>query len=307
MAHRSESPRKDQPKATQLLERGFRLEQAGTAMRAVEAYREALASHPSREEEAEAHLRISRAQRSLAQWDEAVKHAREAVRLALELGDENLAAEALNAEIGVDLIRGDFDQADALGRRALAEAQTARVRGITLQNIGSVAAARKDFPAASRMFEESIAAFREAGYELGIAIALNNAAVMARETGDPHRALELSRESATICRRLNALNVLLTAVQNQARALVELGSFDEAEGLLTEALGHFTSARNVVEQAACLESLGDLSAVRRGDVQTAERCYERALDLANTAQDRVLADRLRSRLEQLRLGGGTAA
>jgi tetratricopeptide (TPR) repeat protein len=307
MAHRPETLRKDQSKASQLLERGFRLEQAGTAVRAVDAYREALAAAAAPGERAEAHLRISRAERSLAHWDEALRHAREAVGIASEIGDENLAAEALNSEIGVYLIRGDFTEAEALGRRALAEANSARVRGITLQNLGSVAAARRDFPNATRLFEDSIAAFREAGYELGMAIALNNAAVMARETGEPRRALELSRESAAICRRLNALNVLLTAVQNQARALVELGSFDEAEGLLTEALGHFTSARNVVEQAACLESLGDLSAVRRGDVQTAQRCYERALDLARIAQDRVLSDRLQERLDQLRPGGGTAA
>lgn len=307
MAHRTDSQRKEQSRVGQLLDRGFRLEQAGTALRAVEAYTAALDANPGPAEAAEAHLRLARAQRALAHWDEAVLHAREAVRLASEVGDENLVAEALNAEIGVYLIRGELGQAEALGRRALEESQTPRVRGITLQNLGTVAAARKDFAAASRLFEDSIAAFRDAGYDLGIAIALNNAAVMARETGDARRALELSRESASICRRLNALNVLLTAVQNQARALVELGSFDEAEGLLTEALGHFTSARNVVEQAACLESLGDLSTLRRGDVQTARRCYERALDLANTAQDPVLAKRLEERLEQLRPGDGTAA
>lgn len=296
------SARPGQSPASQFLDRGFRLEQAGTATRAAEAYRHALTLDPTPAEAAEGHLRLSRALRSLAQWDEAVEEAREAERRGRQIGDEDLAAEALNAEAGVHLMRGDYDVAESLARCALIDAQSARVRGITLQNLGYTAAARKEYGRAKDYFADSLRSFRESGYELGIAVALNNAAAMARDMGDARLGLELSRESATICRRLNALNVLLAAVQNQARALVQLGSFDEAEGLLTEALGHFTSAKNIIEQAACLESLGDLSAARRGDTQTALRCYQRALDLAATAQDRALSERLQERVNSLRSG-----
>jgi len=299
--------RATQSPASQYLDRGFRLEQAGTATRAAESYRHALTLDPSPVEAAECRLRLSRALRALAQWDEAIEQAREAERLGRAIGDDDLAAEALNAEAGVHLMRGDFEVAESLARCALVDAQSARVRGITLQNLGYVAAARKEYPRAKNYFADSLQAFRESGYELGIAVALNNAAAMSRDMGDPNRALELSRESAAICRRLNALNVLLAAVQNQARALAELGSFDEAEGLLTEALGHFTSAKNVIEQAACLESLGDLCAARSGDAQTALRCYQRALDLATAAQDRALSDRLRERVSSMRSGGDSAA
>lgn len=301
------SARPGQSPASQFLDRGFRLEQAGTATRAAEAYRHALTLDPTPAEAAEGHLRLSRALRSLAQWDEAIEEARDAERRGRQIGDEDLAAEALNAEAGVHLMRGDYDVAESLARCALVDAQSARVRGITLQNLGYTAAARKEYPRAKGYFADSLQSFRESGYELGIAVALNNAAAMARDMGDARLGLELSRESAAICRRLNALNVLLAAVQNQARALVELGSFDEAEGLLTEALGHFTSAKNIIEQAACLESLGDLSAARRGDTQTALRCYQRALDLAAAAQDRALSERLQERVNSLRSTGDNVA
>lgn len=285
------------PSAAQAhLDRGFRFEQAGSVTRALESYNDAIAASGTSLDEAQARLRLARVLRSLSRWDEAVREAREAVRIALESRADDLAAEALNVEIGVHLLRGDFGPADELANRAMVMAQSARVRGITLQNRGSLAALRKDFSSAERLFAESVAAFRESEYDLGLAIALVNAAAAARDMDDAKRALRLSEEAADLCRRINALDVLLVAVQNQASALVALGQLDEAEARLTEALGHFTSARNPIRQAECLEIMGEMAARRAGDVETAMRCYGRARDLAVAAGDRLLAERLTHRI-----------
>lgn len=285
------------PSAAQAhLDRGFRFEQAGSVTRALESYNDAIAASGTSLDEAQARLRLARVLRSLSRWDEAVREAREAVRIALESRVDDLAAEALNVEIGVHLLRGDFGPADELANRAMVMAQSARVRGITLQNRGSLAALRKDFSSAERLFAESVAAFRESEYDLGLAIALVNAAAAARDMDDAKRALRLSEEAADLCRRINALDVLLVAVQNQASALVALGQLDEAEARLTEALGHFTSARNPIRQAECLEIMGEMAALRAGDVETAMRCYGRARDLAVAAGDRLLAERLTHRI-----------
>jgi hypothetical protein len=75
-----------------------------------------------------------------------------------------------------------------------------------------------------------------------------------------------------------------------------LGNPDAAEGLLTEALGHFTSARNPGRQAECLEIMGQMCELRP-DHETAVRCYVRARDLALVASDRVLVERLTKRLD----------
>src|SRR5262249_40971919 len=144
--------------------------------------------------------------------------------------------------------------------------------------------------------QQSIEAFRAANYDVGLAVALANAAKAALDRGDADRALDIGHEAIALARRLNALDVLLTAVQNQAAAFAAIGNLDAAELLLTEALGHFTSARNLVRQAECLEILGQVTESRPDGRDTAQRCYARARDLAVAAGDHPLIRRLSDRL-----------
>lgn len=277
------------------LERGFRFESAGSLERALDAYRDALAARPTPIEEAEAHLRVARVHRSRAEWDESREESRAAVRIATEAGDDDLAAEAMNVEVGLLQLQGFFVEAEELAHEAIRRARTPRVRGITLQNLGRGAAERGDFARSDTYFNQSIAAFREASYETGLGVALTNAARAALDRGDAARSIEIGHEAVAIARRLNALEVLLTAVQNQAAAFMALGDVEAAETLLTEALGHFTSARNPVRQAECLEIMGQLSELK-SDRETAVRCYERARDLAKSANDQPLIERLTGRI-----------
>jgi tetratricopeptide (TPR) repeat protein len=254
------------------LDRGFRFEGAGTLERALDAYRDALAAQPTPVEEVEARLRSARVYRNLSNWERCRAESSAAIRLADEIGADDLAAEAMNVEIGALQIQGFLDEAEALGHRALARSRTARVRGITLQNLGRGAAERGDFDASDRYFQESIESFRSANYEIGLAVALGNAAKAALDRGDPHRALQIGNAFAAI------------------------GELDSAESLLTEALGHFTSARNVVRQAECLEIMGQMSEARGDAGETARRCYARARELAISSGDHPLAERLSKRL-----------
>lgn len=281
------------------LDRGYRFEQAGALERALEAYRDALAADATPLEQAEARLRIARVYRSMTAYQHSRDESREAVRIATELGAEDLAAEAMNIEIGALQMQGFFDDAEKLALVAIERAKSPRVRGITLQNLGRGAAERKDFERSDRYFDESIAAFRAAGYETGLAIALTNAAKAALDRGNAKRSIEIGHEAVQIARRLNALDILLTAVQNQAAAFVAMEDVEAAEGLLTEALGHFTSARNSIRQAECLEIMGHMSELR-SDLETAERCYVRARDLAVASNDLPLVERLTNRMQRLK-------
>ena len=278
------------------LDRGFRFEQAGSSARALEAYREALESGPAPVEEIEARIRIARVHRTMAAWDESRAQSNEAIRLADAIGEDDLAAEAMNVQIGALQVQGFYDEADALGQRAIERARSARVRGITLQNLGRGAAERREFAKSDSYFAQSIDAFRSANYDIGLAVALANASKSSLDRGDAARSLEIGHEAIGLARRLNALDVLLTAVQNQAAAFAAKGDHDAAEALLTEALGHFTSARNLIGQAECLEIMGQMSEARAADHETARRCYERARELAMTVGDRPLVDRLTRRL-----------
>jgi tetratricopeptide (TPR) repeat protein len=277
------------------LERGFRFEQGGTLERALEAYRDALSARATPIEEAEARLRIARVYRTMAEWQHSRDESREAVRLATEHGADDLAAEAMNIEIGALQMQGFFAEAERMALIAVDRAQSPRVKGITLQNLGRGAAEQRDFATSDRYFELSIAAFRTAGYEVGLAVALTNAARVALDRGDAARSVEIGHEGIAIARRTNALDVLLTAVQNQAAAFVAMHDLESAESLLTEALGHFTSARNPVRQAECLEIMGQMSELK-SDPDTSVRCYTRARDLATAANDLPLVERLTNRI-----------
>ncbi|HEY4131737.1 MAG TPA: hypothetical protein VGM50_14050 [Gemmatimonadaceae bacterium] len=278
------------------LDRGFRLETAGTLDRALDEYREALSTAVSPAEQAESRLRVARVYRSMAEWSLSREESDEAVRIAQVNGLDDLAAEAMNVEFGALQEQGKYAEADAMGQRAIALSRSPRVRGITLQNLGRGAAERRDFKTSDRYFTQSIEAFRAAKYEFGLAVALCNASRAALDRGDAERSLEIGDEAIAIARRLNSLETLLTAVQNQAAAYMATGKLDSAESLLTEALGHFTSARNPIRQAECLEIMGQLGELR-SDWETALRCYTRAGDLAASANDSPLAERLRRRFE----------
>ena len=277
------------------LDRGFRFEEGGTLARALDSYREALQASATPLEQAEAHLRIARVYRAMAEWTRSREESNEAVRLAQLAGDDDLAAEALNVELGSLQGQGLLDEADAIGQRALELAKSQRVRGITLQNLGRGAAERRDFATSDRYFNASIEAFRQANYERGLAVALVNASRAALDRGDIARSVEIGGEGIAIARRLNSLEVLLTAVQNQAAAFMAQGRLDAAENLLTEALGYFTTARNPIRQAECLELMGQLSE-KQNDWETAARCYKRASDLAGAANDQPLIERLAVRI-----------
>ena len=284
------------------LDGGYRYEQAGLARKAIAAYEAALSAGVTPLERAEARIRLARVHSAESEWEAAAREARAAVRLAEEAGSDDLAAEAMNVEVGLHLLRGEFAAADALAALALERARSARVRGVLLQNRGSAAAQLRDFTAAGALFARSVDAFDDAGYELGMAFALTNASAAARDAGDAAQALDLAERAAALARRLSAFDVLSVAVQNQAKALVALGRADEAEAPLGEILGHFTATCNVLRQAECLEVLGELYALKPDYDDTTARCFELAGSLAQRVGSRVLAERLSRRLVALKSG-----
>jgi tetratricopeptide (TPR) repeat protein len=281
------------------LDGGLRYEQAGIAEKAIAAYEAALRVGESPVDRAEAHLRLARVHRAASEWEAATREAQRAVELADQGGSDDLAAEAMNVEVGVYLLRGELDTADALATAALRRARSPRVRGILLQNRGSAAAQRGDFTAAATLFKQSVDEFRACGYELGMAIALTNASAAARDAGDALASLELAERAALLARELSAFDVLTMAVQNQAHALVSLGRANEAEAPLGEVLGHLTVTCNVLRQAECLEVMGKLYAARPGYEDTAVRCFELAGELARRVGARTLSERLAHRLAEL--------
>jgi tetratricopeptide (TPR) repeat protein len=279
------------------LDAGFQFELAGALDRAIACYEEALATERAPAARAEVHLRIARVHRNASAWDAARDAAHAAARLALDAGAPDLAAEAMNVEVGVYVLRGDFGVGDALAESALALAVAPRVRGLLLQNRGAFAAQQSDFAAADAYFARSVEEFSLAGYEYGMAVALINGAAAARDAGTAARAVTLGRSAIAIARRLDALDLLGLAMINLAHALADTGELDAAEDLTHEAYGHFASTNNAFRQAECLEVVGVINARRAEHDETALRCFERAHAVAGRVGATALRGRIQGRLE----------
>jgi tetratricopeptide (TPR) repeat protein len=219
--------------------------------------------------------------------------------LAHSAGNGDLVAEAGNVEVGVHQLRGDFATAERLACIALEGARAPRVRGMLLQNLGAIAAQRCEYRRAEQLFSESVDAFKAARYEVGMALALNNASAAARDAGDFERALELAVLATEVADRIDALDILMLALQNQAHALLEHGSVDRAEELLGQALGHYAATRNALRHAECLEIMGRINEREPRSLDTARRCYVRAADMATTVGNQALLERVRRRLTAL--------
>ena len=281
------------------LDSGASSEHAGLSDQALDAYTRSLNAAASQSERAESLIRIARVHRTCSRWEQSLALARDAEKIATAAGAFDLAAEAINVEAGAQLMRGLLDDAAALIDRALPMVQSPRVRGITLQNKAVIAGRGGDRTAARALWDESIAAFRQASYEIGIAVSLINAAVLAQESGELRRALDLNNQAITLARSIIAHDLMLSAVQNQAHVMVKLGWFDKAQTMLTESFGYFTTAGNTLRQAECLEIIGELNSMQTGDIQTARRSLELARSLAAKVEDRALIDRIDAKLKKL--------
>ena len=295
------APADDAPDASARLRAGLQYEQAGMWAKARAVYERVLAEHGGHALGVEAKIRLARVHRAQAQWAEALLAARAAAEQARALADPDLWAEAVNVEVGVLLLRGEHAEAERVAADALTHTLGPRIRGLLLHNRGSAAAQRRQFAAAATLFAEAVASFREAGYELGIAFALNSTSAAAHDDGRPAEALELAREAFGIAQRILAYDQCVLAVENQADPLVSLGRFAEAETLASEALGHFSAIGDEYRRVECLEILGRVFAARpdASGRAGADHCYRRGLEIARAIGAATLVTRMERRLKEV--------
>jgi tetratricopeptide (TPR) repeat protein len=278
------------------LEEGFRLWKAGMVKEAVEHYR-ATARHSAEPRlVAEALLREAWAYRAWCKWDEAIDAAQRGAAIAQRADLQTLYAEALNAEALVYQARGEFDAAVPRYEEMLSVTNDPRLRGVSQQNLGSIAAQRGDLDGAERYFLESSQSFERARYGTGEAIALNNYAAVALDRGKWELAEVTGRQAMEAAQRVGDLELVSIAAMNIAEALAGRRQWDKAEALVTAALGHFSHVENPLRQAQCLRVLGDVH-LMRGDASGAAMHYNEALRRAVATRSDFEAERIRDCLE----------
>lgn len=267
------------PDPTERLDEGRRREQGGALEGARDCFECAAAESDDPDLVAEALWRLSHVHRVQCRWDEALEAARRAAEVAAAAGLTEREAEALNAEAGVHMSRGAPDAARPLLERILGLSADARVRGVAMQNLGTIAAQAGDLDAAERHFADSHACFRSAGYVRGEAMALNNQGRAALDRGRHEDAARLLERALLLARELPDMDLIALASLNLAEAFAAAGRDLDAQDMATTALGFFATASNAWRRVECLRLIGDIHH-GRGDHASAAACWEQAKALA---------------------------
>ena len=267
------------------LAEGARAEKLGMLDRALATY-EAAAVSSDPVIVSEALRRQADIHRLQCEWDTAVRAARHAQRVANDAGLPQQYAEALNCEASVLLARGELKGARRLFEQMVDVATDARLRGIGLQNLGSVYAQQHHLDAAERTFAESYACFAACGYARGQAITLNNQGRVALDRGDTVHASALLEAAVQAARDIEDEELIALTITNLGEAVLASDNFERASDLVCTALGHFRVSGNRWREVECLRLLGEING-RRGHRPEAMRCYVSALDLARRIDARL--------------------
>lgn len=283
------------PDSAELLEEARRYEGHGVLDRALENYRRAVEETDDPSVIAEALTHQSRVYRCRSEWDLALETARHAQQVATAAHLQGPLVEAIIAEGNVLICRGEFPEALAIFRRVADTNSDPRLRGIALQNIGSILWQQGQLGAAERALAESLGWFQRAGYGLGEAIALNNHGRISLERGNIDLAKQLLVQARQAARAIEDAELNALVALNYAAALIADNKHHEALQEASGALGYFTSSGNRWREIECLRLIGTINE-HHGDCADAVRCHERALRLAEeigARQDiRVIRDAL---------------
>lgn len=278
------------------LAEGLRYEKAGLLDKALEVYRGVRATTSDAAVEAESWTLEAFVHHARGDWDAAERATARALELAREAGRWELVGEALNARATVHYSRGELPEAQRLFLEILELSEDPRVRGLALQNLGSLHGLLGELERSERRLEEADRHFQEAGYDWGRAHVNNNRAALALERAEFVAAEGASRRAAHVAQVIEDLDLLAIARMNLAEALAGQGRLAEAESEASQALGQFEVSGNAWRRVACMRILGDLSA-RQGDPALAERMWRRGLALARQIGATVEAAQIATRLE----------
>ena len=280
------------------IEEGLRLEKFGMLDRALAHY-EAAATGNDPLTVTTALRRRASVLRTRCDWEGALAAARESASVAIRHGLDDAHAEALNAEAAVFQSQGDFAAATPLLERILEMTKDPRIRGVALQNLGTIAAEGGEYETAEHRFLESYRCFKAADYGWGQAFALNNYGRAAMDRDNFEIAERVLSRAVELAREIEDLDLAAIATMNLAETMLSAGHLERADEAASTALGYFDMAGNRWRRVECLRLLGDINR-RDGQLDVARRCYMQGLQLARELGIQPEITRLEERLQ----GGG---
>jgi tetratricopeptide (TPR) repeat protein len=230
---------------------------------------------------------------SKGQYDEAVAHAREAIRLATRLGDRQGAAWNSHLLGRIELDRGRVVAAEAaFAAMEVAGLETRIVLKMRLEGLGRAALARGDLPAATRLLSQALdAADRSEGATSARSSPLYWLGATALAAGDLVEARRRLDESAKISRDNGWRGGIAECDGLLAIVDLEEGQLARARGRLQNALAIWQERQAPIEQERVRLTLARVS-LREGSPAVAETAARQAVawfEQHSLADDRALA------------------
>ena len=261
-------------------------ERAGCIPEAIECYESAVAAA----EKSGENTVLTEALRRLAvvrnQRDDGAK-ARELCRrsydVARGMGNDLLAAEALNTMGGLELTTGSLEDARTLFLQALelgGHSRELRARGE--QNLGILANIRGDLDEALARYQQSLEAYRDGGNEHGCAIAYHNLGMVSADRELWDEADGYFTRSREIAERTGDVYLQALCLVNHAEVHVARQWFDDARRNAEAALAIFDQLGARAEKAGAYRVIGVVYR-ETGRPVLAESRLRSAIELAGAA------------------------
>lgn len=201
-------------------------------------------------------------------------------RLALDLGDPVLAAEALNALAGFDLESGAMAAAREKFKQALELGGVSpHIRGRIEQNLGILANVQGAPAEAMAHYRQSLLSFESIDDDRGCAIAYHNLGMVSADCRQWEDADRYFRLSLGIARAIGDIHLEGLGLLNHAEVHLARQDYDQARQNAETALGIFDQLGSQLDKADAYRVIG--RAYREvGRFPLAESRLRAAMDLA---------------------------
>lgn len=177
--------------------------------------------------------------------------------IADRIGNQRLAAEALNALGVFELEGGSLDVAEQLYRGALTLADSYDdVRAGIEQNLGVLANIRGDLPTALTHYERSLEATRCAGDQRGCAIAYHNLGMISADQRRWTDAEQYFRQSLALSELVHDAHLSGLCRLNQTEVYLASQRYEDARRSAEDALSIFNELHAQLDKADAYKMLG---------------------------------------------------
>jgi tetratricopeptide (TPR) repeat protein len=201
-------------------------------------------------------------------------------QIAMEIGDQVLAAEALNALAGFDFECGSMDAAREKFNRALElGGANAELRARTEQNLGILANIQGALTEAVAHYQESLVAFESTADDRGRAIAYHNLGMVSADRERWDDADKYFRLSLEIAQAIGDIHLEGLGLLNHAEVHLAHQDYDTARQNAETALAIFDQLGSKLDKADAYKMIGRVYR-ETGRYPLAESRLRSALELA---------------------------